>query len=71
MPSQASAGSSFINVIPSGCVCARAASCILGAAWSSPIPQQHARNITVFHVNPAIYGVAPINMDTADALGDM
>jgi len=25
----------------------------------------------VFHVNPSIYGVAPINMDIADTLGDM
>ena len=49
-----------------GCAAAAAA-----AYGSSPIPQQYARNITVFHVNPAIYGVAPINMDTADALGDM
>ena len=28
-------------------------------------------NITVFHVNPSTFGVAPINMDTADLLGDM
>ena len=41
------------------------------SSGKSPIPQRYARNITVFHVNPSIYGVAPINMDTADTLGDM
>lgn len=40
-------------------------------ATSSPIPSEYAQNITVFHVNPEQYGVAPINMDTADLLGDM
>jgi hypothetical protein len=38
---------------------------------AGPIPDEHARNLTVFHVNPDIYGVAPINMNTADVLGDM
>ena len=35
------------------------------------IPRQFAKNITVYHVNPVIYGVAPVNMNTADLLGDM
>ena len=39
--------------------------------FSSAIPAQYAMNITVFHVNPSIYGVAPVNMNTADVLGDM
>ena len=30
----------------------------------------HSENITVYHVNPAIYGTAPINMDTASQAGD-
>ena len=30
-----------------------------------------ATDLTVFHVNPASYPAAPINMDTGDALGDM
>ena len=35
------------------------------------IAPEFARNITVFHVNPAEYPVAPLNMNTADLLGDM
>jgi hypothetical protein len=35
------------------------------------IPPQYAENITVYHVNPNAYGVAPYNMNTADVLGDM
>jgi len=42
---------------------------------SHPAPTLHAThkwaNLTVFHVNPATYGATPINMDTADLLGDM
>ena len=28
-------------------------------------------NMTVYHVNPSVYGPVPINEDTADLLGDM
>ncbi len=38
---------------------------------SADIPPEYATKITVFHVNPVTYGAAPINMDTADELGDM
>ena len=31
----------------------------------------YAKNITVFHVNPASYGPVPINMNTGDAAGDL
>lgn len=41
------------------------------AVAGAQIPPQYAKNVTVFHVNPVEYGVAPINMDTADVLGDM
>jgi len=34
------------------------------------IDPRYAGNITVYHVNPASYGAAPINMDTADMAGD-
>ena len=34
----------------------------------SPTQQQ---DLTVFHVNPAHYPAAPLNMDTGDALGDL
>ena len=30
-----------------------------------------SRNITIYHVNQARFGVVPLNMDTADAAGDM
>ena len=29
-----------------------------------------SEKLTVYHVNPEIYGAAPINMDTADLAGD-
>jgi hypothetical protein len=31
----------------------------------------HKQTITVYHVNPAMYGDQPVNMNTADAHGDM
>lgn len=31
----------------------------------------YAKNITVFHVNPASYGLVPIDMNTGDAAGDL
>ena len=37
-------------------------------AWDQSNAQQ---NITVFHLNPAAYGSAPVDMDTADARGDL
>lgn len=40
-------------------------------SYGDPIPSAYAEKITVFHVNQATYGIAPINMDTADLLGDM
>jgi hypothetical protein len=40
-------------------------------AVEGQIPPQYAINITVFHVNPVEYGVAPINMNTADLRGDI
>jgi hypothetical protein len=47
------------------------ATTLMCALVAGQIPPQYAVNITVFHVNPEEYGVAPINMNTADALGDM
>ena len=41
------------------------------AVVSAQIPIEFAKNITVYHVNPVQYGVAPVNMNTADLLGDM
>lgn len=38
--------------------------CLIGQAKSWT-------NITVYHVNQASFGAAPVNMDTGDALGDM
>eukprot|EP00658_Telonema_sp_P-2_P048187 TRINITY_DN3666_c0_g2_i3.p1 TRINITY_DN3666_c0_g2~~TRINITY_DN3666_c0_g2_i3.p1 ORF type:complete len:185 (-),score=41.19 TRINITY_DN3666_c0_g2_i3:674-1228(-) len=38
---------------------------------SMAIDPVHRTNITVYHVNQATYGAAPVNMDTGDALGDM
>ena len=35
------------------------------------IPQQFAKNITVYHVNPASAGQVPIDMDTGDSAGDL
>ena len=31
----------------------------------------HARNITVYHVNEHKYGAIPLNMNTADVIGDL
>lgn len=41
------------------------------ASEDSPIPPEYSEMITVYHVNPIIFGIAPVNMDTGDALGDM
>ena len=38
---------------------------------SLSIDPKHANNITVYHVNEHKFGAIPVNMDTADALGDM
>ena len=35
------------------------------------IDPRYLGNITVYHVNPASYGSAPVNMNTGDAAGDM
>ncbi len=35
------------------------------------IDPAYARNITVYHVNPVSFGPYPINMNTADAVGDL
>ena len=42
----------------------------LAAALPTSDPETR-RNLTIYHVNPATYGSAPINMDTGDARGDM
>ena len=39
------------------------------AMSQSPDPQW--ATINVFHINPAQYGAAPINMNTGDVRGDM
>jgi hypothetical protein len=41
------------------------------AVATAQIPREFAKNVTVYHVNPVVYGVAPVNMNTADLLGDM
>jgi hypothetical protein len=38
---------------------------------AAQIPSEYAEDITVYHVNPLSDGVIPINMDTANALGDI
>lgn len=38
---------------------------------ASQIPSEYAKGLTVYHVNPLSDGAIPINMDTADAMGDM
>ena len=44
---------------------------LLSALSSLSIDPKHAKNITVYHVNEHKFGAIPVNMDTADALGDM
>jgi len=41
------------------------------AVRAAVINPQHAKNITVYHVNPASFSAAPLNMNTADLNGDM
>jgi fumarate reductase subunit C len=41
------------------------------AVATAQIPREFAKNVTVYHVNPVVYGVAPVNMNTADLFGDM
>lgn len=41
------------------------------SAVAAQILPQYARNLTVFHVNPASAGAVPVNMDTGDARGDL
>jgi hypothetical protein len=43
----------------------------LRASSVSAIDPAYAVNITIYHVNAATYGAAPVNMNTGDALGDM
>ena len=41
-------------------------------ALSTPhVDPAHARNITVYHVNPHQSGAIPVNMDTGNAAGDL
>ena len=44
---------------------------MLASASALRINPAHAKNITVYHVNPHKYGAKPINMDTGDATGDL
>ena len=44
---------------------------MLATAALSFSPAGKFEDLEVYHVNPAHYPAAPINMDTADALGDM
>ena len=41
------------------------------ALASARIDPAHAKNITVYHVNPHKYGAIPVNMDTGNAAGDL
>ena len=41
------------------------------SATALKIDPAYAKNITVYHVNPHKYGAVPVNMDTADATGDL
>ena len=43
---------------------------VLGIATQAVDPK-YAQNITVFHVNEHKYGAIPVNMNTADAIGDV
>ena len=43
---------------------------VLGVATQAVDPK-YAQNITVFHVNEHKYGAIPVNMNTADAIGDV
>ena len=46
---------------------------LLVVALGAPqkIDPAHAKNITVFHVNEHKFGAVPVNMNTADATGDL
>lgn len=44
---------------------------LLGPLQSLGIDPQHAKNITVFHVNEHKFGAIPVNMNTGDAVGDL
>eukprot|EP00729_Bicosta_minor_P000855 gene855-24429_t len=46
-------------------------SVVLFSAAIVAVDPQYADNITVYHVNPHQYGAIPVNMDTADAAGDL
>merc|ERR1719321_1296303 len=41
------------------------------AHTSAQIAPDFAKNLTVYHLNPASAGAVPINMDTGDARGDL
>jgi hypothetical protein len=41
------------------------------AAPTRAIDPAYAQNLTVFHINPREEGPYPLNMDTADAAGDL
>ena len=41
------------------------------AAVPVPVTMPLDKTVTMFHVNPRRYGPIPINMDTADAVGDL
>ena len=41
------------------------------AATTAAIDPAFVRNITVYHVNPRADGPFPLNMDTADVVGDL
>ncbi len=65
-----------ILVSPSAAVMLRA--CLLLMLALAPndvfvagIDPAYARNITIYHVNPVSFGPYPINMNTADAVGDL
>ena len=52
-------------------VCSLALVLTIAVAVALPTTSEDRRNITIYHVNPATYGSAPINMDTGDSRGDM
>ena len=44
---------------------------VLAGGGAFAIDPDHAANITVYHINPVEFGPIPLNMDVADAAGDL
>jgi hypothetical protein len=53
-------------------LCAIVATTLAGPTGSGGrLDASNTQRLTLFHLNPAAYGDAPVNMNTADARGDL